>query len=316
MKIILLFLAFFIRSEVNAQQDSLLYKKATTMFAKDFGITVGDYLNYYIYYVTGTRTFDYKGLGYKIIKKDDSFEYYYLYKDDAWHHDGFWYEINFDSLTKSTYNFVNRKHFDSLGYFTDKSAYKIDYIEPNELLFIDSMVIKTGKLDFSVYKFKTEHSITNSINVCMLHFISPEFGLIARQSNTWYGTLEPVNSNSDDENIDLFENRNHFSILNLTDRYELKKKGGETIKVEKKDWIIRSLRIGNPINQTVLDFYNDTISCNCNFSEVIRGHLEEFNKKPDEGNLTQKQIRKIGRKEIRYFRRLQRREKRIKKEEN
>jgi hypothetical protein len=65
-----------------------------------------------------------------------------------------------------------------------------------------------------------------------------------------------------------------------------------------------------------LDFYNDTISCNCNFSEVIRGHLEEFNKKPDEGNLTQKQIRKIGRKEIRYFRRLQRREKRIKKEEN
>jgi hypothetical protein len=299
MKITLLFLAFFIRTEVSAQQDSLIYKKATLMFEKDFGIKVGAYLNYYIYYITSTRTFDYNGMGYKIIKKDNSFEYYYLYKDDAWHHDGFWYEINFDSLTKSTYNFVNRKHFDSLGYFTDKSAYKIDFIEPNELLFIDSIVIKTSKQDYSVYKFKTEHSITDSINVCMLHFISPEFGLIARQSNTWFGTLEPANLSSNDENIDFFENRNHFSILNLTDRYDLKKKGEETIQVEKKDWIIRSLRIGSPINKTVLAFYNDTISCNCNFTEVIQGHLDEFDKNTDVVNLTQKQIRKIGRRDIR-----------------
>jgi hypothetical protein len=150
----------------------------------------------------------------------------------------------------------------------------------------------------------------------MLHFISPEFGLIARQSNTWYGTLEPANSNSDEENIDLFENRNHFSILNLTDRYELKEKGGETIKVEKKNWIIRTLRMGNPENQTILNFYNDTISCNCNFSEVIRGHYEEFNKKPYEGKLTQKQIKKIGRRDIRYYRRQERREKHRRKVEN
>lgn len=37
MKIIVLFLAFFIRSEASAQQDSFLYKKETTMLAKDVG---------------------------------------------------------------------------------------------------------------------------------------------------------------------------------------------------------------------------------------------------------------------------------------
>lgn len=297
---------------INAQIDSVLFNKAMLIFSKDFGLTVGEQLIYSKDGISRSRISDYRGLGFKIIQTNTFSEYYYAYRDDAWHHDGFWYEINFDTLTKSTYHFVNREHDDSLGFYTEKQAYRIEYIESNVMQFIDSIIVRTSGKNLAVYKFKTEHFVDDTNKVCMLHFISPEYGLIARQSNRWYCVMKSLDKILEGPEEFIFcpyKDRNHFSILNLTDRYELKEKGGETIKVEKENWIIRTLRMGNPVNQTILDFYNDTISCNCNFDELLRGHYEEFAKEPNEGKLTQKQINKIGRRDMRYYRRQERRDK-------
>jgi hypothetical protein len=308
--ILLISIVFLFHSNCISQSDSILNKKAETMFSKEFGLTIGDML---LYTVSPTRVFHYNGLGYKIIKKLSKTEYYYLYQDNIWHHDGFWYDINFDTLSKSTYHFVERKHEDSLGYYTDAKAYKISHIETSDLVFIDSLIVHANSSQIAVYKFKTEHIVADTNTVCILHFLTRDFGLVTRLSTVML-CHSKIQLNG--RIYCPFEDARHFSILNITDRYEIIEKGDEKIKVEKKDWIIRSLRIGNPVNQTILNFYNDTISCNCDFSEVLRGHYEEFNKKPDEGNLTQKQIKKIGRRDIRYYRRQERREKHRRKEEN
>jgi hypothetical protein len=308
--ILFIFVLVLLSSHCIAQVDSTLERKAEIMFTKEFGLTIGDML---LYTVSPTRVFHYNGLGYKIIKKPFYTEYYYLYQDNVWHHDGFWYEINFDTLSKSTYNFVNREHIDSLGYYTDKNAYKTSFIESNKLDFIDSMVVRTELGNIAVYKFKTEHIVDDTNKVCMLHFLTRDFGLVTRLSTIMLcHSIEQINGRI----FCPFEDTRHFSILNITDRYEIKEKGDKKIKVEKKDWLIRSLRIGNPINQSILNFYNDTIPCNCNFNDVIRGHMEEFDEKPDEGNLTQKQIKKIGSRDIRHYRRQERKEKHRRKVEN
>ncbi|MEN9401176.1 MAG: hypothetical protein RL632_2279 [Bacteroidota bacterium] len=262
---------------------------------------IGDYLNYEIANYTQTRTFNFCGFGQKIERYGSRFRITFIYRDDAWHRDAFVYDINTEMLSKSEYLFYNKEYDSTRGYFTTDTAYHVKFVDKTNMTFIDTMSILYNDTLYTIYKFKTTHSVEDSNDVCMLHFISPELGLITRQSNIWWCVHANPFVEPDDLGYCPFEDRNHFSLLNISNQFIELENDGKKVKEERPDWIIRELRIGDPVDSEILNFYNDTVACNCSYDALFGGYYEYLAKKKPNVGLTRKQIRKIGRRDMLYF---------------
>lgn len=285
---------------VFAQTDSLSRILESNMFWTNSEI--GEYLNYNISSITQIRQQNIVGFKQYVQKVNGGFEVGFVYNDDAWHKDWFVYKINTDSLPKSEYLFYNNELDTTLGYFTTPSAYVVKTVDKTKMKFIDSINLILDDSLHTIYKFKTTHSIEDSNDVCMLHFLSPKLGLITRQSNIWWCTSASLVELPHEKGYCPFEDRNHFSLLNISNQHIEFEKFGKTIREERPNWVIRQLRTGIPPDSSILNFYNDTISCDCNYDALFRGYFEYLEyEKPNEG-LTRKQIRKIGRKNKKCFR--------------
>jgi hypothetical protein len=163
------------------------------------------------------------------------------------------------------------------------------------------LIVDIGDTNEVIYKFKTVHAVDGFEEVCMLHFISPSIGLISRQSNIWWCCGANSYEFPHDEGYCAFVDRNHFSLLNISNQFIELENDGKKVKEERPDWIIRELRMGDPVDSTILNFYNDTIVCNCSYDALFRGYYEYLAKKKTDVGLTRKQIRKIGRRDMLYF---------------
>lgn len=309
-------------SLAQLEQDSALFSNAQKIFSKNFSDTSSRFLIYSRDVRIASKDFMYKGGRLSFQKESNNYEYIQRYSE-AQHNEAYWYEIDLDSLNNSMWYFVNRE-YDSIGggsFFKD-SSYKIDFIESAKLKFIDSLVVNFKNQDHTIYKFKTLHYIQDSFEICMLHFFSDSVGLIARQSSYWFCTSATNElSPSYEELIEYidcpYEDWNHFSILNVNDQYYRRKRFlRKPVKEQRPDWIIKALRVGIPEDPRILDFYNDEESCNCSFWDVIDGHLSAIEYGEDRFELTRKEIRKKTRRDIRYFRRLEKDERKAKRSSN
>ncbi len=301
MKYFNLLLMVIFCSTTNAQLDSAFSEMSKVLF-NSRGLNKGFHLKYNVATYTHRREFDYFPLFYKIESIEQVRRYYYLYKDDAWHSDGFVYEINLNDLQNSEYFFFDKDLDTTIGYFTTDTAYVVKKIENSKLIFVDSLSVKVNDAHYSIYKFKTLHTVQDSNDVCMLHFISPQIGLITRQSSIWWCISKSWLPESFEEGYCAFEDRNHFSFLNVSDQYVESIKFGKKVKEERPNWIFRALRTGAPVDSTILSFYNDTNACQCSYDALFRGYYEYLERKAPNQGLTRKQIRKIGRKDKRYYR--------------
>jgi hypothetical protein len=263
--------------------------------------TAGDFLNYLIADYTQTRTFNFYGFGQKIKVDSNGFLISFIYKDGAWHDDAFVYEIDTDTLSKSEYHFYNKEYDSTRGFFTTDTAYLVKSVDNKKMEFIDSMSIFWKDTLYTIYKFKTTHSVEDSNDVCMLHFISPKIGLITRQSNIWFCSGTSWNKVSQEKGYCPFENRNHFSLLNISNQFVEVERDGKKVKEERPDWAIRAIRMGDPVDSTILNFYNDTVACNCSYDALFRGYYEYLAKKKPDVGLTRREISKIGRRDIIFF---------------
>jgi hypothetical protein len=115
----------------------------------------------------------------------------------------------------------------------------------------------------------------------MIHIISAQYGLVARESNVWYCDMQSVHAIMEGPKEYIycpFQDRNHFSILNISYQFfDVERKLKRPVKIERPDWIYKTLRQGSPIDQSILNFYNDETSCNCDFEDLMSGHLKALN---------------------------------------
>jgi len=280
LKSIFLFCLLLFSSSVCSQIDPALLEKSKLLFDTN-NTERGTMVVYSMSPISNQKTFYNNGFRSKSIRTAAGFDYFFEYYDAAWHKDGFWYEINLDSLNSSKYFFVNKNGTDKWKGNQYIAANTVEYIEPSKLTFIDSIVISHHQKTISLYKFKSTHIVQDSFKVCMIHIISEQYGLIARESNVWFCDMKSARAIMEGPKEYIycpFEDRNHFSILNTSDQfYLIERKFRRPVKIERPDWIYKSLRQGNPIDQSILNFYNDEISCNCDFDDLMSGHLKALN---------------------------------------
>lgn len=280
LKIMFLFCLLLVSYSVCSQVDPVLLEKSKLLFDTN-NTELGNMVIYSRSPISNLKSFYYKRFRSKSIKTVSGFDYFFEYDDDVWHSDGYWYEINLDTLNSSKYFFVNRNGTDKCKGTQFIAANTVEYIEPSKLTFIDTIVISHHQKTTTLYKFKSTHIVQDSFNVCMIHIISAQYGLVARESNVWYCDMQSVHAIMEGPKEYIycpFQDRNHFSILNISDQFfDVERKLKRPVKIERPDWIYKTLRQGSPIDQSILNFYNDETSCNCDFEDLMSGHLKALN---------------------------------------
>lgn len=311
MKIIAITLILTTLSNFLAQTDSNLKSIEKDLFSTS-SYEKGKFLNFYIADYTQGRVSYFNGFAQKIERFPDGFRISFVYGDDAWHNDAFVYDVNTASLSSSKYLFYNKDLDTTIGHYTESSSYVVKAVDETTMKFIDTMSIKWNDSTYMIYKFKTTHSVKDSNDICMLHFISPQIGLISRQSNIWWCCMASYVPKEYNKGFCAFEDRNHFSLLNISNQFIKVKKFGKEVTVEKPNWIIRALRTGNPVDSTILNFYNDTIECGCSYNTLFKGYFDYLSKTEPYKGKTRKQIILTGIGDIIEYNRNERQERKRK----